>query len=214
MHRVYLELGPKKVFACSADWPGWARIGRSEEAALAALADYAPRYRVIAERAGLGFEPGDPAVAERVRGGTTTDFGAPEAVAALHGEPEDEAGARRSVALLRAAWDTFGEVAAVSPEELRKGPRGGGRDRDRMVSHVVEAERAYARKIGVRHRPFAPDDLAALSAMRDEIADVLARPSGGEPPVPNGWPPRYAVHRIAWHVLDHLWEMQDRSEPG
>lgn len=27
-----------------------------------------------------------------------------------------------------------------------------------------------------------------------------------------GWPARYAARRIAWHVLDHAWEIEDRSE--
>lgn len=208
MTDVYLEIGPKKVFACSVEWPGWCRIGRSEELALEALADYAPRYRVIAERAGLTFEPGAPVVVERVRGGSTTDFGAIEAVAGLDAEPVGAAEAARTVALVRAAWELFEEVAAGSPEELRKGPRGGGRDRDKMVAHVVEAERAYARKVGVRHRPFR--DASGLAAMRAELAEVLARPSDGAPVVSGGWPARYAARRIAWHVIDHLWEMQDR----
>ena len=25
-----------------------------------------------------------------------------------------------------------------------------------------------------------------------------------------GWPPRYAARRIAWHALDHAWEIEDR----
>ncbi|GIH73830.1 hypothetical protein [Planobispora longispora] len=208
MTNVYLEIGPKKVFACSAEWPGWCRIGKSEEAALEALMLYAPRYRTVAERAGLVFEPGDPVVVERVAGGTTTDFGAIEAVPELDSVPVGEEEARRATALLRAAWELFGETAADSPQELRKGPRGGGRDRDKMVGHVVEAERAYARKIGVRHKPF--HDAGGLAAMRAEIAEVLSRPSDGGPLRPGGWPARYAVRRMAWHVIDHLWEMQDR----
>ncbi|GAA2855334.1 hypothetical protein GCM10010517_13480 [Streptosporangium fragile] len=208
MTRIYLEIGVRKVFACSVEWPGWCRIGRSEEEALDALEAYAPRYRVVAERAGLVFEPGDPVVVERAKGGSTTDFGAIEAIPELDAEPVGEAEAGRTVALVRAAWELFGEAAAVSPEELRKGPRGGGRDRDKMVAHVVEAERAYARKVGVRHRPFR--DASGLAAMRAELAGVLARPSGGEPVVEGGWPARYAARRIAWHVVDHLWEMEDR----
>jgi hypothetical protein len=211
--RIYLELGPKKVFACAADWPGWCRVRKGEEAAIEALREYVPRYRVIAERAGLTFEPGEFAVVERVKGGTTTDFGAPEAIPRLDGEPVDAATARREVALMRAAWQVFDEVAAGSPAELRKGPRGGGRDRDKMVSHVIEAERAYLRKIGVRVGKFPHDDAAALAAMRDRAAEVLGEPSGGEPLAPKGWPARYAVRRITWHVIDHLWEMQDRREP-
>jgi len=25
------------------------------------------------------------------------------------------------------------------------------------------------------------------------------------------WPTRYAAHRVAWHALDHAWEIEDRS---
>lgn len=209
MNRVYLELGSKKVFACSVDWPGWCRIGKSEELALDTLQDYTPRYQVIAERAGLPFAPGVQVVVERVKGDTTTDFGSLSAIPELDAEPVEVAEAERAVALLRASWAILGEVAAASPAELRKGPRGGGRDRDPMVDHVIEAERAYARKIGVRHKPLKDD--AALAVMRDEIAEVLARPSDGGPLVPGGWPARYTVRRMAWHVIDHIWEMQDRT---
>jgi hypothetical protein len=115
------------------------------------------------------------------------------------------------VSLLWASWAILAEVAAGSPEELRKGPRGGGRDRDKMVSHVIEAERAYARKIGVRHKPFGRD-AGALAAMREEIAGVLGLPGDGGPVVAGGWPVRYAARRIVWHVVDHIWEMEDRGE--
>lgn len=212
--RVYLELGPKKVFACSVDWPGLCRVRRSEEQALDALRDYEPRYRPIAERAGLAFELGELAVVERVKGGSTTDFGAPEAIPELDGAPVDAEEAGRGVALLRAAWAAFAEAAAEAPAELRKGPRGGGRDRDKMVAHVIEAERSYARKVGVRHRPFDLTDPVPLAALRDELVDVLGRPSDGAPLAARGWPARYAVRRIVWHVLDHLWEMRDRAGPG
>ncbi|MDP9841840.1 hypothetical protein [Streptosporangium lutulentum] len=208
MTHTYLEIGPKKVFACSVEWPGWCRIGKSEELALEALVDYTPRYRVVAERAGLAFEPGDPVVEERAKGGSTTDFGAIEAIPELDARPVGAAEAERTVALVGAAWELFDEATADSPEELRKGPRGGGRDRDKMVAHVINAERAYARKIGVRHKPFR--DAAGLAAIRAEITEVLAIPSDGSPLVSGGWPARYAARRIAWHVIDHLWEMEDR----
>ena len=206
MNRVYLETGPKKVFACSLDWPGWCRIGKGEEAAISRLMDYMPRYRVITDRAGLTFEPGDPEVVARVPGSATTDFGVPYEVPGLDLEPLPGAEAERQVAVLLAAWDVFDEVAAVSPEELRKGPRGGGRDRTKIVDHVTEAERSYARMVGVRHKPYkSPEDRAA---MRAELTGVLSRP--WEPPLATSWPPRYALRRIAWHVIDHLWEIEDR----
>jgi hypothetical protein len=105
-------------------------------------------------------------------------------------------------------------VVAGAPAELRKGPRGGGRDRDKIVDHVFGAEAAYARKLGIKHPKPARDDRAAIDALRGEILTVLRAPSDGSPPVPKGWPPRYAARRIAWHALDHAWEIEDRSEPG
>ncbi len=208
--RVYVEIGRIRVFAGAVDWPGWCRSGRSEELALATLASYAPRYGAVAARAGLGFEPTDPVVVERVPGDATTDFGAPGAVPAADAEPLDPAAAHHQAALVQASWAVLAEVAATVPEVLRKGPRGGGRDRDAMLTHVVEAERSYARKIGVRHRPFPAGDGAALAALRADVVAVLGAPSDGTPVVPRGWPVRYAARRIAWHVLDHAWEMVDR----
>jgi hypothetical protein len=71
---------------------------------------------------------------------------------------------------------------------------------------VVEAERAYARKVGVKHRPFDPHDRAARDAMRAELVAVLRPASTG-----HAWMPAYFLRRAAWHVLDHAWEIQDKS---
>ena len=211
MTDIYLEVGKKKIFACALEWPGWCRFGKSEAEAQQALIDSELRYRVIAQRAGLDFAPGAPVVVERVSGDATTDFGAPSSVTAFDTRPSDQAQAERSVALLRAAWTVMDEVIATSPAELRKGPRGGGRERDQVASHVIEAERAFVRKIGVQHKPFPLNDLAALTALRQEIADVLSKPSDGSPLTPNGWPATYAIRRITWHVVDHIWEIEDRQ---
>ena len=213
---VGVEAGSKRVFACALDWPGWGRAGKDEDAALAALAAYLPRYEVVAERAGIAF-PGRAGkrleVVERLRGSASTDFGLPGEVAGADGRRATRAQAERLTALVAASWAVFDEVRAGTPASLRKGPRGGGRDRDKMVDHVLGAEAAYARKLGIKHRQPAIDDRAAIEALREDIAAVLRAPSDGSPPVPKGWPPRYAARRIAWHVLDHAWEMEDRSDP-
>ena len=212
---VYLEAGDKKVFACSIDFPGWCRSGRDEEAALEALADYAPRYAEVAKLAKVAF----PAklefeVTERVKGKGATDFGVPHEVTRADAEPLTARQAARQVELMRAAWALLDRVAKASPAELRKGPRGGGRDRDKMLDHVLGAEAAYARKVGIKHPQPQLGDTRAIKALRDELAEALGGASDGSPPVPKGWPPRYAIRRIAWHVLDHAWEMQDRADPG
>jgi hypothetical protein len=213
---VYLEAGAKKVFACSIDFPGWCRAGKDEEAALEALADYAPRYAEVAKLAKAAFPAGavELEVVERVKGKGATDFGIPHEVTKADAEPLTARQAARQVELMRAAWAVLDRVAKASPAELRKGPRGGGRDRDKMLDHVLGAEAAYARKVGIKHPQPELGDTKAVKALRDELAEALGGASDGSPPVPKGWPPRYAIRRITWHVLDHAWEMQDRAEPG
>jgi len=116
-------------------------------------------------------------------------------------------------ALVKAAWDLFDEVAASAPAELRKGPRGGGRDRDKMIDHVLGADEIYARKLGLRLSAPPRADRAAIRAFRAAVIEALEKPSDGAPPSEKGWPQRYAARRIAWHALDHAWEIEDRSEP-
>jgi hypothetical protein len=210
MTEIYIELGGRKAIAWSLEWPGWCRIRTSEAAALQALSETEARYRLIAQRAGLSFVPGDLVVVERLPGDANTAWGVPSVLASAETRPIDAVTAQRGVALLRASWYLLEEVVAASPPHLRKGPRGGGRDRDKIRCHVIEAERAYARKIGVRHPPFEVSDKSALTAMREEIAAVLSRPSSGEPLVAGGWNASYALRRMAWHVVDHLWEIEDR----
>jgi len=207
MTDIYVELGGKKALAWSLEWPGWCRIRTSE----AAVVETEPRYRLIAQRVGLSFAPGDLVVVERLQGDANTAWGVPSVLASAETRPITAVTAQRHVALLRASWDLLEEIVAASPQELRKGPRGGGRDRDEIWHHVIESERAYARKIGVRHPPFEVNDPSRLKAMREEIAAVLSKPSSGELLVVGGWNASYAVRRMAWHVVDHLWEIEDRQ---
>ena len=105
-------------------------------------------------------------------------------------------------------------MAAKAPPTLRKGPRGGGRDRTRCVGHVVEADHAYAREIGLQPpEPPAADDRPPSQAEREAVLDVLAQPSDGSPLADRRWTLRYAARRIAWHALDHAWEIEDRTDP-
>ena len=217
---VCLEVAPKQTFASALDWPGWCRAGRGEGAALEALASYARRYAPVAGQAGVSF-PSTVAfhVVERMPGGPATAFAAPECrrpfpqiTAKAERAKVTPAAARRLADLVTAAWMTFDEIAAASLAELRKGPRGGGRDRDEIIGHVTRAETAYARKLGVKLKQSAIGDIAAIEELREVIAAVVGAPSDGSPVVPNGWTTRYAARRIAWHVLEHAWEMQDRAQ--
>ncbi len=215
---VYLEVGSKRVFACSLDWPGWCRSGKTEEAALEALAAYAPRYAPVAAEAGKRFPKnaaGSLEVVERIAGSGTTDFGAPGHPASADDEPLTKAQADRLADFVRASWVVFDRVVASAPASLRKGPRGGGRDRDAIVEHVLGAEVAYARKLGLRHREPDADDPEAVEAVRSSIERAIRDARAPLPADPaKGWPFRYAARRFAWHVLDHAWEIEDRREPA
>jgi hypothetical protein len=213
---VALEVERTKTFASAVAWPGWCRPGKTPEDALAVLADYAPRYAVVAKLARVRFSPayGDElTVVDEVPGDRTTGFGAPNKRVATDARGLSAAEADTQVRLLEASWAELDRLAVEAPEQLRKGPRGGGRDRDKVVAHVIEAERSYARKIGVSHPPFHGDP-GALSAYREELTSVLRASRGGEPAP--AWSPRYFLRRATWHVLDHVWEIEDKStgEPG
>ncbi len=209
---VIVEQGKQRIFACALEWPGWCRSARTEEAALAALDAYVPRYAVVARQAGVPFPSKHTfEVAERRAGGGGTDFGVPSEAAEHDAERLTPGAARRQAALVEAAWLMFDQIVAGAPASLRKGPRGGGRDRDAIVDHVLGAEVVYARKLGQRHRQPAADDRAAIEAVRSDLLRVLGAPSDGQPLVEKGWLPRYAARRIAWHVLDHAWEIEDRG---
>jgi hypothetical protein len=212
---ICLEAGRRLTLASAIEWPGWARSGRGEEAAVEALRGYAPRYAPVAVAAGL--EPPDAgalAVLERLEGSASTDFGVPGAIARIERASLQGSGLDRLLSLVEACWRRFDDVVAAAPASLRKGPRGGGRDRDAIWDHVVgpEAE-SYARKIGVR---LPVPRRAAPAELREHRESLLAalRERAAQPEVAKGWPARYAIRRMAWHVLDHTWEIEDRSEPG
>jgi len=136
----------------------------------------------------------------------------PATIAKRDTTPLAAAEGKRLAALVHAAWAVYDRILAGAPAELRKGPRGGGRDRDKIADHVLAAEGAYVRKLGLRLSPPAKNDRSGLAAFRAAITGAIAQPSTGVALVEKGWPQRYAARRIAWHALDHAWEIQDRSD--
>jgi hypothetical protein len=212
---VAVESTAKRAFAWAVDWPGWCRGARTELLALEALAAAASRYAEVAGAAGLRFDPSVAErldVVERVPGSSGTDFGVPGQVTPTDGTPVDATEADRLARLVEAAWAIFDQVAAAAPAELRKGPRGGGRDTAKVVDHVNGADHAYAGVMGIKLP--APADADQVLTMRRAMLEALRRPSDGSPIADRKWPPRYAARRIAWHALDHAWEIEDRSRPA
>jgi hypothetical protein len=207
---VAIEAAPKKAFATAVDWPGWSRSGKTEELAIEALLAYTTRYAAVARRAGEDLAPDaefDVDVVDRAGGGGGTEFGVPSNVTKPDRRRVTAAQGDRLAKLVEAAWKTIEKVAAGAPEELRKGPRGGGRNTSKIVAHVAESDEAYAREMGIKLK-------APIAEVRAAILDVLRRPSDGSPIADRRWTARYAAHRIAWHALDHAWEIEDRSKPA
>lgn len=215
--RVIIERGAKRAFASAADWPGWARSGKTEDEALASLVAYGPRYAKVAAR--LGFTaPPDAAsfrVVERVAGNATTDFGAPGAHAKADAAKLGDTDLARLNALLELGWRAFDVgVTRAKGKALAKGPRGGGRSLEKIVAHVRDAELAYLSGLGMPYTGNGADTKAERAAV---IAGLAASARGAIPPKgPRGgvrWKPRFFVRRALWHTLDHLWEIEDRAAP-
>ncbi len=219
---VYLEIGSKKAFACSFAWPGWTREGRGEDEALQALVDAAARYRRTLGAAVRDLSPPKTIaglrVVERVKGNGTTEFGAPGVPAKADGDGPTPKELERQVRLLRACWRAFDRAAEKAVGvELRKGPRGGGRDLDKIVEHVLDADGAYLRAMGGAFRPEPKASVEARAGgLRDAFVEAATlRVNGEPPPHPRKraalWPVAYAIRRSAWHAIDHVWEIEDRS---
>ena len=215
--RVMVELGKKKrVVACAFDWSGWDRSAKTEEDALRVLAAYRPRYAKVAGLAGLTDEfgaIGEPAVVERREGNGMTDY---YGVSGRSAEPEleqmSEAACERKIALLRASWTYFDDVAAHVSPELRKGPRGGGRDRDDIVWHTKGVEiHEFATKVGVVSSPDAWRDVDDLRAHREAFCVGIREFNARGPAAGKWWTVQFLIRRSAWHMLDHAWEMEDRD---
>jgi hypothetical protein len=220
---VYLESGDKRVFAAALDWPGWARGGRSPDEALAALVAAGPRYAAVVREVAPSFvAPKDPSeleVVHRLKGGSGTDFGVPGRSPEEDDRPIGRAERERLAVILRGAWAAFDAAAtAAKGVELRKGPRGGGRDLGKIVDHVREAEEAYVVQVGAKRSVIDRGSGDATARRRAAILNIVATKTGGKPlPEPSGvgkpWNARYFVRRTVWHVLDHTWEIEDRARP-
>ena len=118
------------------------------------LEAYRDRYRPVAGLAGLAseFDAAGPLeiVEDHVGVGSTDFWGISFAPSSFEQGPMPTDELERKLALLEAAWRFFDDVAARVSPELEKGPRGGGRNRDQIVRHVVGNEWGdLAKKVGV-----------------------------------------------------------------
>jgi hypothetical protein len=214
-----IERGPKdkRSVAFAIDWPGWSRGAKSAELALDTLETYRERYRAVASLAGLSpeFDAAGPleVVEEKVGTGSTDFWGISFSPAAAEQEPMGEAELERGITLLRACWTFFDDVAARVSPEMRKGPRGGGRDRDTIIRHTIRTESEdFAKQVGLRiaeRAALTPDGLrdhraSYVTAMRAYNAGEAARRM-------RSWTLQFLIRHSAFHTLDHAWEMEDKN---
>ncbi len=221
---VYLEIGSKRTFAGALDWPGLCRSAAGEELALQALCYYGPRYALAMQLEGIPFRAvckgADLNVVERLQGNKTTDFGAPAVAPTADSRPLNESELAHFETLLMACWSALdAAVAAAAGKDLRLGPRGGGRTLEQIVDHVHGAQRAYLGRIGWKPARVAVTEPLALleQSRREALAGLESAVRTGVPEAPRGgarWSPRYFIRRVAWHALDHAWEIEDRIIPG
>jgi hypothetical protein len=217
--RTIIQRGPKdkRAVAFSIDWPGWSRGARSAELALETLESYRERYRAVAGIAGLQGEfdaAGPLEIVEDMVGTGSTDFwGISFSPSSTEHGPMGDAEFERAITLLRACWAFFDGVAARVSAEMRKGPRGGGRDRDRIIRHTIRTESEdFAKQVGLRipeEGALTPDGLrqhrdAYVAAMRAYNAGEVERRM-------RSWTLPFLIRHSAYHTLDHAWEMEDKD---
>jgi len=214
--RVTLEMGPKgkQVVAVAPDWPGLERGAKTEEAALARLRSVLPRYARAAKLVGMEAEFAaitGVEVVERYPGVGSTDFwGISFAFSGIDRQDMSSEELERGLILMQAGWALFDEVRVRVSAELLKGPRGGGRDRDRIVRHTFAAEQDWAAKVGVRTPQGAMLTDEGLNAHRDAYREGI-RAFHAESKLARTWPLRYLIRHTAYHTLDHAWEMEDKD---
>jgi hypothetical protein len=217
--RTVIERGPKekRSVAFALDWPGWNRGAKSADLALETLESYRERYRPIADLAGMAreFDAAGPLeiVEDKVGTGSTDFWGISFSPSATEQGPMDEAELERAITLLRACWAFFDGVAARVSPEMRKGPRGGGRDRDRIIRHTIRTESEdFAKQVGLRipeEAALTPDGLRQhretyIAAMRAYNAGEVERRM-------RSWTLPFLIRHSGFHTLDHAWEMEDKD---
>ncbi len=215
--RVTLESGPKdkKVVAVAPDWPGLERGAKTGTAAIERLQSYLPRYAKVAKLAGMDAEFAaitDVDVVERYKGTGSTDFwGISFAFSSIDAQDMSSEKLERELTLMQACWKYFDDVRSRVSAEMQKGPRGGGRDRDRIVLHVCATEQEWANKLGVGNKQGERiTDAKGLKVFRRDYCKAI-RTFHSEGKMARTWPLRFLIRHTAFHTLDHAWEMEDKD---
>jgi hypothetical protein len=163
-----------------------------------------------------GMDAEFPAVAtldvvERYPGTGSTDFwGISFAFSDIDRQAMSSEALERELTLMRSCWAFFDDVRSRVSAELRKGPRGGGRDRDQIVRHVLATEQDWAKKLGLLTPQDAMLTDEGLQAHRDAYCQAI-RAFHAQAKMARTWPLRFLIRHTAFHTMDHAWEMEDKN---
>lgn len=211
---IVIERGKKKSAAYAPAWPGWSRGASSAEAAIERLASYGERYEAVAALAGLSDEfPSAPTfdIIEELSGtGMTSFWGISFAASSSEQGQMSEEDCERKLSILLACWTYFDQVAARVSAELKKGPRGGGRNREQILNHIFANELDWARKVGLNVPEDAHLSAKGLTAHRDAYVQAI-REYNTAGKNPRTWRLQFLLRHTAYHVMDHAWEMEDKD---
>jgi hypothetical protein len=205
--------------AVAIDWPGWSRGAKIPAEALATLDSYRPRYRPVALAAGMGdeFDAAGPleVIQEQVGTGSTDFWGISFAPSDTEQDPMSDTEFDRKIKLLRACWVLFDMVAVRVSPDMRKGPRGGGRDRDTIIRHTIRTESEdFAKRVGLRTPAGGALTPAGLVAYREAYVAAMRAYNSAEAKRMRSWTLPFLIRHSAFHVMDHAWEMEDKDIPG
>jgi hypothetical protein len=217
--RTIVERGPKekRSVAFALDWPGWNRGAKSADLALETLEAYRARYRAIADLAAMAreFDAAGPleVVEDRVGTGSVDFWGISFSASSTEHGPLSDAEFDRKIKLLRACWTFFDGVAARVSPEMRKGPRGGGRDRNRIIRHTIRTESEdFAKQVGLRIPEEAALTPDGLRQHRETYVEAMRAYNAGEVAKRmRSWTLPFLIRHSAFHTLDHAWEMEDKD---
>lgn len=219
--RTVIERGPKgkRSVAFSLDWPGWSRGAKTSDLAVETLESYRVRYRPVARLAKMTreFDAAGPLeiVEDRVGPGSTDFWGISFAPSSAEHGSMSKAELERGITLLRACWAFFDGVAARVSPQMRKGPRGGGRDRDTIIRHTIRNESEdFARRLGLRIPEYAAMSPDGLREHRATYVAAMRAYNSGEGKRMPSWTLQFLIRHSAFHTLDHAWEMEDKDLTG
>jgi hypothetical protein len=152
-------------------------------------------------------------VEDKVGTGSTDFWGISFSPSSSEQDPMGEAQLDRALALLEACWAFFDGVAARVSPEMRKGPRGGGRDRDRIISHTIRVEsQDFAKQVGLLIPESGALEPGALAPYRVAYVEAMRAYNDGQvEPRMRSWTLSFLIRHSAFHTLDHAWEMADKD---